>query len=468
MPDAAVMKYHGLPILASGFALLILLTAITGFISTQRTAAAARELARIQQDEMAFAIQWNELQNSVSTEAVLARDLLIEGTSDDALRRQFEAARTDINRKLDQLASNEATDGGALSPLRDSLNDYHNVLESILRPDPRLRSPEESKLLLRQAAATRQTVFAVADRIRELVEADSRATQRRILESDADTEVYLRRLWSVTVLLSLIVAGGALLSISRLGRRIEAHRGQLEGSREELRSLSQSLVRAQEDERKLLSRELHDQVGQMLTAIRMEIRAMLDLRHAPTAEFAERANEALALSDQTLQIVRDMAMGLRPSMLDDLGLGAAIEWLTRDLSRRSGVATSTEIDAQLGALPDSHGTCLFRIAQESLTNVLRHANANRVHVTLLRRDGRLLLTVQDDGSGIDLRTLHRGIGLLGMEERARELHGKLTIDSDPARGTLLRVEIPVETPADKRNPNVEERLSGLRRGASTR
>jgi signal transduction histidine kinase len=207
--------------------------------------------------------------------------------------------------------------------------------------------------------------------------------------------------------------------------------------------LSNTLVRVQEEERKRLSRELHDHVGQMLTALRIETRAMSDLRNSPGDEFGRHAGEALTLAEQALQTVRDMALGLRPSILDDLGLGPAIEWLVRGFSRRSNVVASVEIDGELQNLPDSHRTCMFRIAQEALTNILRHAKAKNVRLSLHGRSDRLILTVQDNGSGFNMKDVRRGLGLLGMEERAKELQGSFAVFSQPSKGALLQVELPL-------------------------
>ena len=228
-----------------------------------------------------------------------------------------------------------------------------------------------------------------------------------------------------------------------LAKRAQRHRLQTERDRAELRSLSQKLVRAQEEERKSISRELHDQFGQMLTALRMELGNLEDLRGSPGGDFKEHLTEAKSLAERTLRGVRDMAMGLRPSMLDDLGLAPAVEWQAREFARRSGLEVSVQIDGSLENLPESHRTCIYRVVQEALTNCARHSQAKDIRITLHGRGDLVSLTVQDDGVGFTPQLASgRGLGLVGIEERVRELGGEVSVFSQPRRGTLLRVEIP--------------------------
>ena len=136
-------------------------------------------------------------------------------------------------------------------------------------------------------------------------------------------------------------------------------------------------------------------------------------------------------------------MGLRPSILDDLGLIAALEWQSREFSRQSGILVNLKLDGHLNELPDGHRTCLYRIVQEALTNCGRHAEAKHVDVTLHGGVDGIFLKVRDDGKGFDAKhPAKRGLGLVGIEERVRELGGSANILSQPGKGTLLEVEIP--------------------------
>jgi signal transduction histidine kinase len=137
-------------------------------------------------------------------------------------------------------------------------------------------------------------------------------------------------------------------------------------------------------------------------------------------------------------------MGLRPSVLDELGLGPALKWQAREFTRRSGVPVEIEIDGTLHKLEDAHRTCVYRVVQEALTNCARHAHATRIRITVHEGATTITLTVEDNGVGFDVAVARlRGLGLLGTEERVRELGGTMEIRSQPSKGTLMRCEIPV-------------------------
>jgi signal transduction histidine kinase len=139
-----------------------------------------------------------------------------------------------------------------------------------------------------------------------------------------------------------------------------------------------------------------------------------------------------------------MAMGLRPAMLDDLGLAPALEWQGREFSRHSGIPVEVQVDGSVDALPDAHRTCVFRIVQEALTNCARHAQAKHIRVVVHGSRAAVLLSVQDDGVGIEgTEPSPGGLGLVGIEERARELGGAVSIHSQTGKGTTLQAEIPL-------------------------
>lgn len=183
-----------------------------------------------------------------------------------------------------------------------------------------------------------------------------------------------------------------------------------------------------------------------MTGLRMEMRNLERHRDAPKEEFDACAKETKKLIDETLQCVRDLAMGLRPSMLDDLGLAPALEWQVRDFTRRSGIPVSLKIDEAIPGLTDDQSTCIYRVVQEALTNCARHASANKVLVHVMRNAGLLDVVIGDDGKGFEPAN-GRGLGLVGMQERARELGGSLSIMSQRGRGTIVSVQIPLENSA---------------------
>ncbi|HQI83452.1 MAG TPA: sensor histidine kinase [Anaerolineae bacterium] len=218
---------------------------------------------------------------------------------------------------------------------------------------------------------------------------------------------------------------------------------ELAQSREQLRSLTEYLQTAREQERATIAREIHDEFGQALTALKMDIAWLKRHLDAP-AQWPDKIETILGLVDDTIRTVRRIATQLRPGLLDDLGLAAAIEWQTQDFARRTGLAHTLNLgDHDLDLDPDL-ATALFRIVQESLTNVARHAEATYVEVVLDDQPALLTLLVHDDGKGIapeDMSDAH-SLGLMGMRERARVWGGEVTITGAPERGTTVTVRIP--------------------------
>jgi signal transduction histidine kinase len=208
-----------------------------------------------------------------------------------------------------------------------------------------------------------------------------------------------------------------------------------------LQVLSHRLIDAQEAERTRLARELHDQIGQALTAVQISIQSLLS---SPQSNSASLVEDCLAIIDEALQQAHDLALDLRPSLLDDLGLAAALRWYVDRVASRAGLVRCFDADSLGARQPPEVETACFRIAQEALTNVLRHAHARTVWVHV--KDGRagLQLIVRDDGVGFDVReAMHRtgraaSLGLQGMQERAAALGGTVDIESELGNGAEVR------------------------------
>jgi signal transduction histidine kinase len=218
----------------------------------------------------------------------------------------------------------------------------------------------------------------------------------------------------------------------------------IEESREQLRGLTAGLLLAREEERTTIAREIHDTLGQSLTALKMDV-AWIGRRqpHAEPATVAKLA-AMTTLIDETVVTVRRLATELRPGVLDDLGLAAAVEWQAQEFEHRTGIHCVLTATVDDGALDPLVSTAAFRIFQESLTNVARHSRASRVAVTLERLDSDLVLEVRDDGVGIALSDASnvRSIGLAGMRERAQLVGGGFSISGAAGDGTTVRVRIP--------------------------
>ncbi len=246
----------------------------------------------------------------------------------------------------------------------------------------------------------------------------------------------------ILLLLELAIALFSTAYMARLDRVSEAERTRAEKAEHELRRLSNQLVRVQEEERKTISRELHDEVGQILTGLRMEL-GTLSPNEGDEA-FRQRLESVKRLAEEALRSVRNLALLVRPSMLDDLGLEPALRWQTREFSRRCGIPVSLAIEGKLDSLPEALRLCLYRAIQEALTNCGKHADASRVIVKVSHVDDRVSASVQDNGRGFDkFRLQTHGLGLVGMGERVRALQGTITVSSEPGRGTLISLEVPL-------------------------
>jgi signal transduction histidine kinase len=211
-----------------------------------------------------------------------------------------------------------------------------------------------------------------------------------------------------------------------------------------LKQLTAGLLTAREEERTAIAREIHDVLGQSLTALKMDV-AWIGSR-APDAPppFAKKLAAMPGLIDDMVVTVRRIASDLRPGVLDDFGLAAAIEWQAQEFEQRTGVSCVLRTAIDDGALDPLLATALFRIFQESLTNVTRHSRASRVSVTLEHRGTDLVLEVRDDGVGIESvdAASTRSIGLTGMRERAQLVGGSLSVTGAPGAGTTVRAQVP--------------------------
>ena len=220
----------------------------------------------------------------------------------------------------------------------------------------------------------------------------------------------------------------------------------------ELRALAGRVESARENEKRRIARELHDELGQGLTAIKLEVRRLTQAVSKEREDWFEASRALEHLIDQTILSVRRIVSELRPQVLDDLGLTAAVEWAGEEFQIRTGTRCRLHLSESARDVEPEQATALFRILQESLTNVARHAHANQVDVWLDKRSETLTLKIHDDGKGVTTQELsgNRSLGILGMKERALLLGGQLSIRGIPGRGTTIEVRIPAAGAAEGR------------------
>jgi signal transduction histidine kinase len=247
---------------------------------------------------------------------------------------------------------------------------------------------------------------------------------------------------------------GTVWGVSTITRDISERKRadeRLRRSEAESRALSVRMQSVREEERAHIAREIHDELGQVLTGLKMELAALGKAAKPREKGLARRIEPMLRTVDHTIDLVRRIASELRPGVLDVLGVAAAIEWQARDFHARSGIPC--RVTSRLGerSLDQDVSTAIFRIFQESLTNVARHAKATRVRVHLAEARGRVILKVSDDGRGIteSERSSVRSLGLVGMRERAALLGGDVSVTGVPGGGTTVVVSIPRQPPAER-------------------
>jgi len=217
----------------------------------------------------------------------------------------------------------------------------------------------------------------------------------------------------------------------------------LEASRLQLRQLSARREKAREEERKRIAQEIHDELGQALTALRLDI-SLLRLEFAGDNQpFLDKIHHIMGILDRTIQVTRDVATSLRPSAIE-MGIVPALEWLTKKFSEQSGIECTLCYPGDEFAMDEESSIVVFRISQESLTNVLRHAGASKVAISVKLEADHYCLEIQDNGQGFDVLAPRKtkSFGLLGIQERAIMLGGETSVASSPGQGTLIKVRIP--------------------------
>ncbi len=440
------MKSRSWLVLSIGFGTLILLIGLLGFGAMGRAKALHDQMLAADEKYRQTDSVLREIPTDLYLGDILIRDYLLDPShiTAPAYREQMLTMRTTIRQRLDLLEERLGkAEAPAIQQLQAELRAYWASMDPILLWSPQEKAALSQIFLRKQVLPRRQAVVALAREISQINAAHLQSEQQRLEANQKLMQSFLLRTVLLALGLGVLVALISAARVATLERRTEQQRERAERAEEEQRRLSRNLVRTQEEERSSLSRELHDAVGQMLSAMTMELGNLEALIASPD-KLRARLDDARRLNAETIRGVRDLAKGLRPAMLDELGLGPALQWQGRDFSRRSGVPVTVQLDGDLGGLPESHRTCIYRIVQEALTNCARHARARSIRISLYGRQDWVQLSIQDDGVGFDpLRASTKGLGLIGIQERARELQGKVTVISQPQKGTILEVEVPV-------------------------
>jgi len=439
------MRFSTWPVAALGLVCLLALTAGSMLTASRRAQEIYTQLDQLNTRSHEVDTKLRRLRSDVNLSGIFVRDYLLDVARERApeYRERLAAFRSTNMATVAELRALAEPHADQILSLQAQLDDYWETFDPLFDWTPAEKIMQSASFLRREVVPRRDAVLAIAQEIEELNNTNLTEQRAEVTRRQAAFRDDLFRLLWRTLLLGSIVALTVVFRLRVLERRSEEQRSVAEDAERQMRELSQRLVATQEEERTNLSRELHDHVGQVLTALRMELGRIERSRPAIDVRLAAAVAECRQLVDQMFHTVRDLALGLRPSMLDDLGLQPALEWHVRDLTRRYGVDVELIARGDFDALPDRYRTCVYRAIQEALTNCIRHAEARSIKVNVAGYDDRVDVSVTDDGIGLDAARRRNGLGLRGIEERVRNLHGAMRIRGAVGEGTTLTIRLPL-------------------------
>lgn len=442
------MRFRTWPVAAIGLASLLVLVAYSLLTASSKAQDIYTRLDRLNSHHRDVETKLRRLRSDVHLSGIFVRDYLLDTEREHAEEYQqrlaeFRSANLATLAELRALGGDEH--GDRIANLQSQLDEYWRAFDPLIDWSIGEKITLSARFLRREVIPRREAVLSIAQEIEELNNANLAAQGAEVTRQQAAFRSELYTLLWRSLLLGLFLAITAVIRLRVLERRSEIQKEVAQDAERQLRQLSQQLVATQEEERRKLSRELHDHVGQMLTALRMELGRIDRLGFSGDARLTKAVYESRQLVDEMVRLVRDLALGLRPSMLDDIGLQPTLEWQARDFSRRYGLQVELDVTGDLDSLGDQHRTCVYRVVQEALTNCVRHARAGKITIVVRARPDRLELTVTDDGVGVDRAAHREGLGLRGIEERVRELGGTVTMASATGHGATLTIELPLRT-----------------------
>jgi signal transduction histidine kinase len=375
------------------------------------------------------------------------REFVVHAEADrnQASRQRIEQLTVEIDSDLKRYpADRDLAEAELLDGITAVYSQQRTLYLSVITPKPARNSGETS--LSHQLIPLEKQTLDWSERFRAWNQEKLQQADRAMVVGFAGAQKRLSQVLAIGFGSGLLLVMASMAYIVRLERQMHARYLQLARSRHELQLLSSRLVDAQETERRSISRELHDEIGQSLGALLVDIGRLSTTLGSDRPEAKEQLAQMKSLAERTFAAVRNIALLLRPSMLDDLGLVAALEWLAREVSRRSPIEVAIEADDIPESLPDELRVCIYRLVQEALNNAVRHSGAANAKVTLQQSSKGILVRVTDDGRGFEPKRT-RGLGILGMEERVIRLGGTFTVESQPGQGASFTAVLPI-SPAD--------------------
>ncbi|MGC9971661.1 MAG: sensor histidine kinase [Bryobacteraceae bacterium] len=459
---SVLRRLSKLDILWLGFGGMIALLVFSAVEAYQIQTSASRHSVEIHRRFAQKGAALSQIRRLLFLGSIYTRDLFLSSRPDrtGVFKAQIERVRGEAETALGELGRltgpNQST-----SELRAHVQGFWSNLESVLDWAEGSSPARGFDFIQREVMPRRNAASAL---LTAYTEANQSAFANSQAEFDGSRRTAAGRLvviLGLSVALGLIVACFSVVHAASLERESVRRLEEVTRARKDLQQLSARLVESQEAARKRLARELHDEIGQTLHALRIEISHAQAAWKAGEPAAEARLEQARALAERTVETVRNISLLLRPPMLDDLGLGPALQWQAEEFSRRCGIRCTLSEDGLADALPDSHKTCVYRVVQEALHNCEKHSAASNVRILVRQAPRRLSVEIQDDGRGFEagpegLPAGPGGLGILGMRERATTLDGSLRLDSAPGKGTQLTLSLPLPEAAGTAAPNPEE------------
>jgi len=453
-------------VLAVGFGLTAAIWLLAWYSSSA-------EIARLEAETQQVSARYLQAQERISAAraavyqaSILARDaLLAAAPPSERDRETLAAAYATADQALADYRPVQARDNrDRIDRLRDEIGALRAAMTALVTPGDQAWSPPDRARLLDEIRPRRDAALRIANDLQALNRHDFMQHQQSTTVLYRNMQRRFTNSLALALLGSLGIALFAGLQVRRLERRLQQQRGRDLQHQLDLQRLSAKLIHAQEEERRSIARELHDEVGQVLTAVKVEL-AVAEHALADAGHQVASLEDARAVTDRALHAVRDLSRLLHPALLDDMGLPAALDWYLKGFRRRHGLSVDYEATEMTERLAPEIEASAYRIVQEALTNVVRHAGTNRCSVTIVHANGAVRLTVADHGVGFDPAALptdpaERGLGLVGIRERAWYLGGSAKIASAVGRGTTLTVVLPAR-------PRVERSVASSASEAGT-
>jgi signal transduction histidine kinase len=387
----------------------------------------------------------DRLRNDLFRSSVEVRDYLVDSDAQQvsAQRAELRTQQEQISSTFEQLSAGLAPEQAASAlELQIGLNSYLTVLAKTLQLNPEDRRTRANSILQQEIIPRRRNLTELINQIVSIDTKQMSAGQEQIQAVTADFANRLREGSLAIVGIGLLIGIASMWQILRLERIAEQRYGDVVRARRDLRLLNTRLMAAEEEERKKIARELHDQVGQQLSTALVELANAGSNPADVNADRHQRMVKVRQLLERCIAQIRDLALLLRPTMLDDLGLVSALRWHGREVFRRTGVRIEVTTEGVIDDLPADFCTCIYRVVQEAITNAVRHASPTVIRVTARQHAEEIEVAIRDDGSGFDSKQ-ERGLGIIGMQERVQGLGGVLDISSDSPSGTIVAMLLPL-------------------------